>query len=146
MKNYTKNDIQELMNLARKSGDKVALDAYSAVLGSIQSLESKKNLSDENILQIIDRESKIFNESSDVFAKHDKNKSQLEKQKSILLEKLLPQKIQDSEYDEIIDSAIENLSAKTIKDMGKTIGFLKNKYGLTLDLAKVSAMVKEKLS
>ena len=43
----------------------------------------------------------------------------------------------------ICKKVIENLQAKSIKDMGKVMGVLKKEYGDVLDFSKVSNFIKE---
>ena len=49
----------------------------------------------------------------------------------------------DEETKNICKKVIENLQAKSIKDMGKVMGALKKEYGDVLDFSKVSNIIKE---
>ena len=49
----------------------------------------------------------------------------------------------DEETKNICKKVIENLDAKSIKDMGKVMGVLKKDYGDVLDFSKVSNLIKE---
>ena len=48
----------------------------------------------------------------------------------------------DEETKNICKKIIENLQAKSIKDMGKVMGVLKKEYGDVLDFSKVSNIIK----
>ena len=55
----------------------------------------------------------------------------------------LPKQMSEDETKNICKKVIENLGAKSIKDMGKVMGVLKKDYGDVLDFSKVSNFIKE---
>jgi uncharacterized protein len=62
-----------------------------------------------------------------------------------IIEKFLPQKMSDAEQDQAIAALIAELGATTIKDMGRAMAALKERYAGRLDFAKVGQLVKQKL-
>ena len=58
----------------------------------------------------------------------------------------LPKQLSDSETRKICEEAIAQLSANSIKDMGKVMGELKSKYPDNLDFSKAGVFLKEILS
>lgn len=62
-----------------------------------------------------------------------------------IIEKFLPQKMSDAEQDQAIAALIAELGATTIKDMGRVMAALKERYAGRLDFAKVGLLVKQKL-
>ena len=61
-------------------------------------------------------------------------------------EQFLPQALSEEEVDDIVNSAIEQTGASSIKDMGKVMGQLKNKLQGRADMGAVSARIKARLS
>ncbi|MFQ5936230.1 MAG: GatB/YqeY domain-containing protein [Acidiferrobacterales bacterium] len=58
----------------------------------------------------------------------------------------LPEPLSDDELDELIDQAIKDTGASSMKEMGKVMGTLKPKVQGRADMAKVSGKLKTKLS
>lgn len=143
-----KNKIQEKIKQARRERDYSKLSAYQSILSAIQSREAKENISltDDQIYSVIEKEMKIFEESADLFADKDRSQSKTYKIKAQICADLLPEKIDESQYGRIVSEAFQKVGAESVKDMGKVMGFLTKEYGKKLDMGKISAMVKEKLS
>jgi uncharacterized protein len=62
-----------------------------------------------------------------------------------MIERFLPQKMSDTEAAMAVESVVKELGASTIKDMGKVMAALKERYAGRMDFAKVGAQVKQKL-
>jgi uncharacterized protein len=62
-----------------------------------------------------------------------------------MIERFLPQKMSDTETAMAIESVVKELGAATIKDMGRVMAALKERYAGRMDFAKVGQQVKQKL-
>ena len=62
-----------------------------------------------------------------------------------VIEEFLPRKLDDKEVSAAIDAAVAEVGASSIRDMGKIMGRLKEKYTGQMDFGKAGARVKEKL-
>ncbi len=62
-----------------------------------------------------------------------------------LIEKYLPQQLSDEELAALVDSAVAESGAGSVKDMGKVMSALMPKVGGRADGKRVSAAVREKL-
>ena len=62
-----------------------------------------------------------------------------------IIERYLPQKMTDAEQDQAIAAVIAELGATSVKDMGKVMAALKERFAGRLDFAKVGGLVKQKL-
>ena len=58
----------------------------------------------------------------------------------------MPSQIDDEKVNELIDQVINETGSSNIKDMGKVMSVLKEKYSGQMDFAKASSIVKEKLN
>ena len=65
-----------------------------------------------------------------------------EQEEISIINNFLPKQMSDEETKNICKKIIENLQAKSIKDMGKVMGVLKKEYGDVLDFSKVSNIIK----
>ena len=63
-----------------------------------------------------------------------------------IIDSFLPKQLNDEETRKICKEVIESLGASSIKDMGKIMGTLKQKYSDTIDFSKVNVIVKGLLS
>lgn len=63
-----------------------------------------------------------------------------------VIEEFLPRRLEDEEVQAAIDGAIAETDATSIRDMGRVMGRLKEKYTGQMDFGEVGPMVKEKLS
>ncbi len=63
-----------------------------------------------------------------------------------IIEGFLPRQLDEAETDAAIDEAISQAAATSIRDMGKVMGLLKEKFTSQMDFGKVGPAVKTKLS
>ena len=62
-----------------------------------------------------------------------------------VIEQFLPRQLREDEMAEAIMAVIEDVEAKSLKDMGRTMAALKERYAGRMDFHKASAQVKERL-
>lgn len=103
-----------------------------------------KELTDEDIIGLIQKTIKQNTEANEMFAKSNRN--DLIEQNNIeinILQEFLPKQLTSNEIDDIINSTIADVNAKTIKDMGKVICQIRAKYAGQVDMSVVSSKIKE---
>jgi uncharacterized protein YqeY len=103
-----------------------------------------KELSDEDIISLIQKIIKQNTEANEMFAKGGRN--DLIEQNNIeinILQEFLPKQLTDEEINDIIKSTIADVNAVSIKDMGKVIGQIRTKYAGQVDMSVVSSKIKE---
>ena len=62
-----------------------------------------------------------------------------------VIQRFMPNQLEGEAFQAAIQDAILEVDAKTIKDMGKTMALLKQKYPGQMDFSKASGVVREKL-
>lgn len=132
-----------------KEKDKFKLDVIRMLKSSIQNetIALKKELSDDEVINVIKREVKKRNSSIEEYEKYGKMEMVDNLKKEIaIMSVYLPEELSDDELIKIIDETIEELKAESIKDMGNVIKTVATKTKARADMAKVSKIVKEKLS
>lgn len=139
-----KNDLLNTM----KSGDKFRLDVIKMLKSAIQmeTIEAKKDLTDDEVIAVIKREVKKRNSSIEEYTKYGKTEmvESLKKEVDILSE-YLPASLSAEEVEKVIDEVIKEVGATSIKDMGTVIKKVGAKIGTQTDMGTVSEIVKEKL-
>jgi uncharacterized protein YqeY len=63
-----------------------------------------------------------------------------------IIQTFLPTQMDEAEVNAAVQEAIDDLSATSLKDMGKLMGALKEKFAGQMDFSKASARIKAKLS
>lgn len=103
-----------------------------------------KELSEEDIISLIQKIIKQNTEANEMFAKGGRN--DLIEQNNIeinILQEFLPKQLANEEINDIIKSVIVDVNAISIKDMGKVISQIKSKYAGQVDMSIVSSKIKE---
>jgi hypothetical protein len=143
-----KTRIQEDMKSAMRAKETARLGTIRMLLAAMKQKEVDERvvLTDSDILAILNKMIKQRRESATQF--RDASRMELaekEEQEIAQLMHYLPEQLSDSELDQLIDEAIEETAAKTIKEMGAVMAILKPKAQGRTDMAKVSAKIKDKL-
>jgi len=71
--------------------------------------------------------------------------AQREADEIAVIEEFLPAQLDNAEMNSAIDEVIGEIGADTLKDMGRTMATLKERYAGRMDFAKASVIVKERL-
>ena len=133
-----------------KSKDKMQISTYRLILSSIKDLEianrsgpNKKTTDDEDIKKLLKKMIKQRTESIEIYKKNNRDDLlEVEQKEFNLLSDYLPKQLNEEETRKIVEVAISNVGASSLKDMGKVMGELKNKYPDTLDFAKAGPLLK----
>jgi hypothetical protein len=65
-----------------------------------------------------------------------------EKNEITVIQRFMPQQLGEEEVESAIKDAISEIGAKNLKDMGKTMGYLKERYPGQIDFSKASIVVR----
>jgi uncharacterized protein len=141
--------IEENIKIAMKNGQKNRLSTLRMLKSEMNLLkiEQKSELSIDQSLSVIQRMIKQRKESAVQFSNAGREElSNKELEEIETLKEYMPKQLNDDELKlEILDT-IESTSSKSLKDMGKVMGILKENLHGKADMSKVSNLVKESLS
>lgn len=140
--------IKDDMKAAMKSGDKARLGVIRLILSAIKQIEvdERITLDNEGVLKVLDKMLKQRRESIRQFA--DAGRDDLvaaEQAEMRVIQEYLPQPLTDAEIDAMIQSAVAEAGAESVKDMGKVMGLLKANMQGRADMAVVGAKIKAAL-
>ena len=142
--------ITEDMKSAMRSGDKRQLGVIRLALAAIKQIEVDSridNLDDAQVIIVLDKMIKQRRESISQYQKAGRDDLQEQEEYEItVLQPYLPEALSESEISTIIDQAITETGASSIKDMGKVMGIIKPKMQGRADMGAVSGQIKERLS
>jgi uncharacterized protein YqeY len=144
-----KGQFQEDMKSAMKAGDKDRLKVVRLALAAFKQVEidERIELDDTRALVILNKMVKQRRDSVSQF--RDGNREDLveiELAEIAVLETYLPEQLSAAELDQLIDQAIIDSGASSIRDMGKVMGQVKNKAQGRADMGAVGAKVKARLN
>ena len=145
-----KNKINLDYNEALKAKDKSKISTYRLILSAIKDLDisnrsgpNKKDTNDEDIKKLLKKMIKQRAESIDIYKKNNREDLlKIEENEHKILSSYLPKQLSEEETQKICKEIIASTGASSIKDMGKIMGSLKQKYSDTINFSKVNTIVK----
>lgn len=144
--------LSNAMKDAMKAKDALRLSAVRLIQTAIKDRDiahrgaGKDPVSDDEILQILTKMIKQREESAKMYT--DGGRTELAEQEKAEIEVIrgfMPKQLGDDEVRAIITGLIAETGAQGLRDMGKVIGLLKERYPGQLDFAKASGVVKDLL-
>ncbi len=144
-----KEQITEDMKTAMRAHDKERLATIRLILAALKQREVDERivLSDEQVLSVLDKMLKQRRESITQFdAANRKDLSEKEAVEMQVIQTYLPTPLSTDEVKSLIESAIKETGAASIRDMGKVMGIIKPQIQGRADVAQVSNQVKDRLA
>jgi uncharacterized protein YqeY len=135
---------------ALKAKDRHKTDFLSLIRAELknQAIDLKKEkLEDEEVLAVLKKQQKRLQDAKECISSSPRQDliQNLERELNILSE-YLPEPLCEEELIKIIEEAISQTSASSMKDMGKVMKEVLAKVGARADSKAVSQLVKSKLS
>ena len=137
------------MKEAMRAREAVRLDAIRLLRAAIQrrEIDERVGLGDEEVLTVIQ---KMIKQGRDSIAQFEKGARDdlVQKEAAMLavLETYLPEQLAEGELTELINKALNETDAQSVRDMGKVMGWLKPRVQGRTDMGAVSNAIKQKLS
>ena len=146
--------ISEQFNTALKSKNKTLVSTFRLILAAIterdianRTSEKKEVVKDAEIIKVLRKMKKQRQDSVELYKKGERQELlEAEEAEIKIIDSFLPKQLNEDETKKICKDAIESLGASSIKDMGKIMGLIKQKYSDSIDFAKVNIIVKGLLS
>ena len=146
--------INKEFNTALKSRNKTLVSTLRLVLAAIKerdianrTKDKKDAVSDAEIIKVLRKMKKQRQDSMDLYKKGGREElSEVEEAEIKVIDSFLPKQLSDEETKKICKEIIKSLGASSLKDMGKIMGSLKQKYSDSIDFSKVNVIVKGLLS
>lgn len=145
------DQIEQDIKSALLSGDKVTTEALrnlkSALLNeAISEGVRDSGLSDEKAQSVLAREAKKRAEAAELYNNAgETDRAQKELSEKKLIEKYLPEQLDEAAVAKVVDEEITKVSDASIKDMGRIIGAVRGRLAGQADGALIARLVKERL-
>ena len=149
-----RQEISEALKTAMKAKDRRATSTLRLILAALKDREiaargegdDDSPIADDAILDMLQ---KMIRQRHDSIAYFEKgNRPDLVAQESeeiVIINRFLPKQMDEAEITQAIGAVVEELGATTMKDMGRIMGALKERYAGRMDFAKAAQRAKVRL-
>lgn len=147
-----RDEINESLKVAIKAQDKRRVGTLRLINAAIKDRDiaargsGKDAVSDTEILEILTKMVKQRHESAKIY--DDAGRAELatqEREEIAIIEDFLPAQMDDAAIESAVKDVIGEIGAESLKDMGRTMGALKQKYAGEMDFGKANKVVKSLL-
>lgn len=151
--------INQDIKAAMKGGEKVRLSTLRLINAAIKDRDiaarvddkgqstGKEKIDDTEILALLQKLIKQRRDSIESYQKGGRQDLVDKEQAEIaVIEDYLPKQMDDAQLTAAVDKVIGELGANSLKDMGRTMAALKDRFTGQMDFGKASQLVKAKLA
>ena len=140
------------MKAAMKSGEKRRLSTLRLINAAIKDRDinargaGKERVSDEDILQILAKMIKQREESARIYEEQSRlDLAEQEREEIEIIREYMPRQMDEDEVRNVCAKVIAEVEGASLRDMGKCMNALKERYPGKIDFGKASGVVKEML-
>jgi len=143
------NQLTEDMKTAMKAKDKERLSCIRLMRAALKDKEIEQGhqaLTNAEAIAVLAKLVKQRNDAASQYA--DAGRADLrdkELAEIVIIQAYLPEPLSDDELAAMVDQAINETGASSMRDMGKVMGIVKAKSEGRADMGKISAIVKSRL-
>ncbi len=148
-----RDQISDTLKDSMKSKDEVATSTCRLILAALKDRDiadrskgNQEGIGEDAILGLLQSMIKQRREAIQLY--RDGNRTELAEKEQAeidIIERFLPAQLSEEDMARAVQGVIDELGAGSIKEMGRVMGALKEKYAGRMDFAKASGIVKEKL-
>jgi uncharacterized protein YqeY len=147
--NPLKDRIVSDMKDAMRAKDAIRLESIRLLRAAIQrrEVDERIDLTDEDVVSVVQKMVKQGKDSIALFEQGGREDLvQKEAATLAVLETYLPEQLDEQALLILIEKAVSESGAQTVRDMGKVMGLLKPQVQGQADMGVVSGLIKQKLS
>ena len=141
--------ISQSLKDAMKGGNKRRVSTFRLIMAAIKDRDiaargnGGERVTDEEILQIFTKMIKQRGESAKMYEEGNRLElAEQEREEIEIIREFLPKQLSDDEVKEICAKIVEEVEASSLRDMGKCMAALKERYPGQMDFGKASGIVK----
>jgi uncharacterized protein YqeY len=147
-----RQEISQALTTAMKAHEKMRASTLRLIMAALKDRDianrgaGKDPVSDDEILAILAKMIKQREESAKMYEEGNRIElAETERAEIVIIKEFLPQQLSDEEVRTNSAAAIAEIGAEGLRDMGKVMAVLKERYTGQMDFAKASAVLKELL-
>jgi uncharacterized protein len=141
--------IERELQDAMRSRDRDRSDALRLTLASLRAAEKEiqRPLQESEELQVLQRERKRRTEAAEAFRSGGRDEQAAKEERELaVIEEFMPEPIAEEELEQIVDNAIAETGATSIRDLGRVMADVMPQVSGRADGSSVSRLVREKLA
>ena len=142
-------EIEGEIKVAMRARDAERRDALRLIVNALKNSEKElqRPLSDDEELQVLQRERKRRAEAAEAFRSGGREaQAEAEERELAILEEFMPAPLGEDEIEEIVDDAIAEVGATSMADLGRVMADVMPQIAGRADGSVVSQLVREKLA
>jgi uncharacterized protein YqeY len=147
-----RDQFTDQLKTSMKAGDAPRTSTLRMILAKLKDTDIASRpkgidkVPDEEVLSMLRGMVKSRRESVDLYRQGNRPELAAKEEAEIaVIEAFLPQQMDADATAAVVDAAVAETGAASIKDMGKVMAALRAKYAATLDMTKAGPLVKAKL-
>ncbi len=144
-----RDKIMQKMKEAMKAGEKRRVSTLRLINAAIKDRDiaargnGKERVSEEDILQILTKMVKQRKESIKMYEEGGRPElADQEREETVIIQEFLPQQLSLEEVEKICTEVVAEVGASSLRDMGKCMAVLKERYPGQMDFGKASGIIK----
>jgi len=142
--------INQQFNAALRNKSKTLVSTLRLILAAIKERDianrtsgKKEEVKDQEIIKVLQKMKKQRQDSADLYKKGGREELlNIEEAEIKIIDTFLPKQLSEEETKKICKEIIESVGASSVKDMGKIMGTLKQKYSDSIDFSKANIIIK----
>ena len=148
-----RDQLREALKQAMKAKDQRAVSTLRLILAALKDRDIAARgrgitdgVGEPEIIEMMQKMVRQRHESIELYERG--NRPELAKQEAeeiAIIEGYLPRQLSEAEAGAAVDAVVAELGATNLKDMGRVMAALKQRFGGRMDFAKAGARVKQKL-
>jgi uncharacterized protein len=141
--------IEGELTAAMRARDRERADTLRLTLASLRSAEKElqRPLAENEELQVLHRERKRRAEAADAFRSGGRDEQAAAEERELaVIEEFMPAPIDEDELERIVDDAIAETGATSLRDLGRVMADVMPQVAGRADGSEVSRLVREKLA
>ena len=148
-----RDDINNSLKDAMKAGDARRVSTLRLVNSSLKNADieargqGKEPLNEADLMSLFQKMIKQRQESAELYDKGGRPElAEAERAEIGIISSYLPQQMSDVEAGAAISTLLQEINAETMKDMGRAMAALKERFAGKMDFGKASGKIKELLN
>jgi uncharacterized protein YqeY len=149
-----RSQLSDALKQAMKAKEACAVSTLRLILAALKDRDiaargkgKSDGIGDDDILELLQKMVRQRRDSIELYVKGERQDlADREAAEIKVIEGFLPQQLDPDAVRDAIQEVIEELEATTIKDMGRVMAALKERYAGCMDFGKAGALVKERLA
>jgi uncharacterized protein YqeY len=141
--------LEDELKQAMVARDQERRDTLRLILASLRNAEKElqRPLHDDEELQVLQRERKRRQEAAEAFRTGGRDEQAAAEERELaVLEEFMPEPLSEDELEEIVDDAIAEVGATSMRDFGRVMADVMPQVSGRADGSAVSQLVREKLA